>query len=285
MRANTNAIQIFRVLIFSVLFLAVNAYAQTPIIDSVTSKITANTTTITINGTQLCVADKKQINACKSSPVVTLAGKATTPTSHTPTQVVVTSTIIEAGSYTLRLNIGTGRTFISYGLTIAGLNIPDRGDLNATVSSCQNVPVSAQAYIPGLSVSGYTDEKGDILLKDIPTGNHSLVVEKKADAAINAAKPVEITAGQVTDAGAIILEDLQSDAQNCGMCGKTCLSNQACSAGQCISLPSCNNGIRDGSETGTDCGGGTCPSCAIGVSCAVGSDCTSGKCTSGICSL
>jgi hypothetical protein len=47
--------------------------------------------------------------------------------------------------------------------------------------------------------------------------------------------------------------------------------------------PTCSDGIMNGSETDTDCGGGTCPKCAAGRMCAVPSDCISNVCTGGIC--
>lgn len=42
--------------------------------------------------------------------------------------------------------------------------------------------------------------------------------------------------------------------------------------------PTCTDGLRNGVETGTDCGGGTCPKCATGSGCKVASDCVSGVC-------
>ena len=50
---------------------------------------------------------------------------------------------------------------------------------------------------------------------------------------------------------------------------------------------SCTNGIQDGSETDVDCGGasggGSCPSCPIGLDCIADQDCADGSCTYGIC--
>jgi len=54
----------------------------------------------------------------------------------------------------------------------------------------------------------------------------------------------------------------------------------------CAPVPvavSCSDTITNGSETDVDCGGGTCPTCANGLSCNTGSDCTSGACSTGIC--
>ncbi len=46
---------------------------------------------------------------------------------------------------------------------------------------------------------------------------------------------------------------------------------------------SCHDGIADGTETGVDCGGGTCPACADGQTCATETDCASGYCIGGEC--
>jgi hypothetical protein len=54
-------------------------------------------------------------------------------------------------------------------------------------------------------------------------------------------------------------------------------------AGTGGSSPTCTDGVKNGSETDVDCGGGTCSPCANGDTCAVGSDCVSGTCTGGIC--
>jgi hypothetical protein len=45
---------------------------------------------------------------------------------------------------------------------------------------------------------------------------------------------------------------------------------------QCQS-PTCNDGVKNGHETGIDCGG-DCPPCGVNVGCIKGSDCVSGEC-------
>jgi hypothetical protein len=46
----------------------------------------------------------------------------------------------------------------------------------------------------------------------------------------------------------------------------------------------CTNGVKDGSETDVDCGGGTCPRCRqVGQVCNSRSDCYSDRCVSGAC--
>jgi len=48
-------------------------------------------------------------------------------------------------------------------------------------------------------------------------------------------------------------------------------------------LPTCMDKLVDGKETDEDCGGGTCPKCALGKKCLVGADCGSGLCTANVC--
>jgi hypothetical protein len=53
-------------------------------------------------------------------------------------------------------------------------------------------------------------------------------------------------------------------------------------SGACVSA-TCSDGAKNGSETGIDCGGGTCPSCALGLTCIANADCQSGACAGGVC--
>ncbi|HEY3352169.1 MAG TPA: hypothetical protein VGQ83_02895 [Polyangia bacterium] len=46
---------------------------------------------------------------------------------------------------------------------------------------------------------------------------------------------------------------------------------------------SCADGVKNGTETDVDCGGGGCPACANTRACTAGSDCQSGVCTNQVC--
>ncbi len=61
-----------------------------------------------------------------------------------------------------------------------------------------------------------------------------------------------------------------------------CQAPDRCMGNMCVS-PTCMDGVKDGSETDTDCGGSMCPACGNGKSCSVASDCKSGFCNSGTC--
>jgi hypothetical protein len=60
-------------------------------------------------------------------------------------------------------------------------------------------------------------------------------------------------------------------------------SSSASSSGGGGAGPTCTDGIKNGDETGQDCGGSVCPKCANCTACAGPGDCESGCCTQGIC--
>lgn len=76
----------------------------------------------------------------------------------------------------------------------------------------------------------------------------------------------------------------------CPSCGdgKKCNSAADCSSGVCsggtCQTPSCTDGIKNGKETATDCGGGVCPKCAVCIQCKEDADCDTTVCGSmGLC--
>lgn len=73
----------------------------------------------------------------------------------------------------------------------------------------------------------------------------------------------------------------------CGL-GKKCVSATDCTSVFCgpdkkCHPASCNNGLKNGTETDVDCGGGTCQKCANGKDCGKKSDCVSDKCSNNKC--
>jgi hypothetical protein len=63
-----------------------------------------------------------------------------------------------------------------------------------------------------------------------------------------------------------------------------CPSGTHCSLGACVSSnPTCSDGTKNGTETDTDCGGGTCGACGVGKVCTVDLDCTTTTCRGGHC--
>jgi photosystem II stability/assembly factor-like uncharacterized protein len=71
--------------------------------------------------------------------------------------------------------------------------------------------------------------------------------------------------------------------------GQSCHASSECQTGLCSAnvcrAASCADGVKNGNETGVDCGGGTCPACPRGQPCSGNSDCLSGSgCLCGRCS-
>lgn len=71
-----------------------------------------------------------------------------------------------------------------------------------------------------------------------------------------------------------------ADAGACTL-SNSCTSG-VCTAGACAA-PTCTDTVKNGAETGADCGGGTCGTCAAGLTCSVAADCTSTRCDGGLC--
>ena len=85
--------------------------------------------------------------------------------------------------------------------------------------------------------------------------------------------------------------DVDCGGGTCNKCpdGKMCLKGTDCTSGACLNnlcIPQsnpCMNGMKDGQETDTDCGGGMCPQCATGKMCLRGTDCQSAMCLNNVC--
>ena len=83
-----------------------------------------------------------------------------------------------------------------------------------------------------------------------------------------------------------------NDSPPCARCGEGlgCKVNGDCTTGYCntttlkCSQPGCNDGAKNGDETGIDCGGPSCgKTCGIGQGCAAAGDCASIRCVASQC--
>jgi hypothetical protein len=63
--------------------------------------------------------------------------------------------------------------------------------------------------------------------------------------------------------------------------GTTCSDHNGtlCNGKGACTVPSCTDGIVDGTETDVDCGGDVCPKCADGKKCNIAMDCADGVCS------
>ncbi|MDF2697929.1 MAG: Tryptophan synthase alpha chain, partial [Labilithrix sp.] len=78
-----------------------------------------------------------------------------------------------------------------------------------------------------------------------------------------------------------------SDASSGSDAKPECVKSADCSSGVCklpegvCQAPTATDGVKNGDETDTDCGGTHAPACAPGAKCVVASDCASGVCIDG----
>jgi hypothetical protein len=92
-----------------------------------------------------------------------------------------------------------------------------------------------------------------------------------------------ICANGMLDPGEVAI-DCGGDCPGCAD-GTACTTGEDCRSGRCEAgvCTSCSDGVRNGDETDTDCGGATCAACGGGRVCLAPSDCRSGECTGGTC--
>ncbi len=74
----------------------------------------------------------------------------------------------------------------------------------------------------------------------------------------------------------------------CGSCpNAACTKPSDCASHVCVAqtcaAPSCTDGLQNGNESDTDCGGNACSKCPAPKGCWTGNDCVEGKCVAGSC--
>ncbi len=91
-------------------------------------------------------------------------------------------------------------------------------------------------------------------------------------------------------AGKTCLTDDDCDTKKCtgGTCEKVSCTVMGCALGEMCDETSgdchaCNDGMQNGDETDTDCGGTVCAPCATGNACSFNDDCASYTCSNGTC--
>jgi hypothetical protein len=86
--------------------------------------------------------------------------------------------------------------------------------------------------------------------------------------------------------------DVDCGGTHCAACAnlKRCKTNSDCQSGTCgvgvlvCEASTCIDGVKDGTESGVDCGGGSCSPCGVGGGCRVYRDCVGrGACVAGTC--
>jgi hypothetical protein len=145
-------------------------------------------------------------------------------------------------------------------------------------------------HIPGRAFNVYTGPDGAFQIDTVPAGTYTVAVlqngQQKATAqAVVTTVPLNI--------GQIVLNDLTTDANNCGTCGNACggagapnvvagCVAGACSAPTCVQgFADCNQSLLDGCEVNVNISPNNCGAC--GKQC-LAANATSG-CSQGMCTL
>ncbi len=135
----------------------------------------------------------------------------------------------------------------------------------------------------------------DVIVEPIGEDNDSGVISNtgkdgsvppKADGSVlgvDGSTPVVDGGTAITDSGAAI--DSSTPKTDSGTtvldAGSPKVDSGAPDAGP--PAPTCTDRIKNGTESGSDCGGGTCGKCALGKACTVPADCNSYVCTGRAC--
>ncbi|MEP7123790.1 MAG: hypothetical protein ABJE95_22870 [Byssovorax sp.] len=120
-------------------------------------------------------------------------------------------------------------------------------------------------------------------------------VECVNDGMCNGGTKICINNSCATSCNTGVKDGTETDVDCGGACqancanGKGCKSGNDCISGICTSMkcaapgPTCSDGITNGTESDTDCGGSCPQKCAIGDTCNTIADCASNVCTGGMC--
>ena len=140
----------------------------------------------------------------------------------------------------------------------------------------QGTPVAAQT--PGDCLKQVCDGVGRIVGiaddTDVPNDNNDCTADGcqggivHHDAVPEGSPCVGPGSGQVCNSIGTCVQCL--DGSNC--------PSQVCTQAWECAPATCGDGVQNGQETDTDCGGLQCPKCAIGDTCQVAGDCLSGSC-------
>jgi hypothetical protein len=149
----------------------------------------------------------------------------------------------------------------------------DTGAISGTVTSCGPSAAGTVVYVPGRSAVSYAASDGTYLLSYLPAGTYSVQIGPLGGPPATTVNGVAVSSGQTTGVGSRNLQDLSSDATNCGACGAACSTSnisRACAAGSCesgVCLPSfgdCNANKRsDGCEVNLASSAGNCGGCGV----------------------
>ncbi|WP_437671793.1 hypothetical protein [Sorangium sp. So ce131] len=151
----------------------------------------------------------------------------------------------------------------------------ESGPVNAPLLEAAACPVSREGMChAGACVACFA---GDVTMNDCPNGLACLDV-------------LCVPFHCVNDVADLALGETARDCGGlCRPCivGEACRSSADCKSNVCDAArcapATCGDGVKNGEETGIDCGATPCPSCAAGQGCRTDASCESGVCWAGVC--
>jgi hypothetical protein len=106
----------------------------------------------------------------------------------------------------------------------------------------------------------------------------------RGNATVNTTAYAAYTVSFTASAGAAELRvEFTNDLNQNGQDRNLYVDRVEITCGSAPPVPSCSDGIKNGSETATDCGGSCAADCANGQTCSVSADCSSNSCVAGTC--
>ncbi len=172
-----------------------------------------------------------------------------------------------------------------------------------TAATCPGVDTDCKVRTCALGACGFANTAGGTVTSSQTTGDCK---ENQCDGAGNSTVVIKNTdvpaddgnqcTGEICTAGTpshppsasgTVCSQMSGAVCNGASVCVECVVNANCASGVCTGnvcqAATCADGVKNGTETGTDCGG-TCASC-LGAACTIDSNCASGGCIGNVCSL
>jgi hypothetical protein len=182
---------------------------------------------------------------------------------------------------------------------ITAADCPPPPDLRCGEATCEGGKCGLTIFFPAGKIAwqvlgdcktAFCDETGNVVLVEDPSD-----VPKTSDACVvdscQGPEPKHIPVGEgeacIDTTGLCVTEEISpSLVRKCVDCispdFSPCAPEQGCWQNKCVPL-SCTNGVKDGEESGQDCGGPHCVPCKLNQPCKVSADCEEGTCEGAAC--